>query len=45
MGNAVMYIALMFVIGLIGHLITKYILGINMLEDFRLDDDDDDEIM
>ena len=41
MGNAVMYIVLMLVIGLVGHLITKYILGVNVLEDFKLDDDDE----
>jgi len=36
-----MYIVLMFVIGIVGHLITKYILGIDILEDFKLDDDDE----
>ena len=41
MGNAVMYIVLMLVIGLIGHVIAKYILSVNVLEDFKLDDSDE----
>jgi len=42
MGSAVMYIVLMFVIGLIAHKIAVSILGMkNMFKDFRLDDSDD----
>ncbi len=42
MGSAVMYIVLMFVIGLIAHRVTVSILDMkNMFKDFRLDDSDD----
>ncbi len=42
MGSAVMYIVLMFVIGLIAHRVTVSILGMkNMFKDFRLDDSDE----
>ena len=41
-GSAVMYIVLMFVIGLIAHRIAVTILSIgNIFKDFRLDDSDD----
>ena len=43
MGEAVMYIVLMFVIGLLAHKVTVSILGMkdNIFKDFRLDDSDD----
>ncbi len=42
MGSAVMYIVLMFVIGLIAHRVTVSILDMkNMFKDFRLDDSDE----
>ena len=42
MGSAVMYIVLMFVIGLVAHRITKYILDFkNIFKNFRLDDSDE----
>ena len=42
MGEAVMYVVLMVVIGLVAHRITKYILDFSKIfKDFRLDDSDE----